>query len=128
MNGLGVLAVERHAVGGRLPEIRRHSHLRDRHDVRSENVVVDFPARQHFRELVTDQLANAQLPLRQPPSPDVIFSWTSFPTLPGSNRYEARSLKQKSFGPKGAGGARRPAASRAPAEAAPLATRAEQQP
>ena len=61
---LRVVAAQRDHVGGREFEVGRQPHLGYGDDVRGDDVVVDVAARQHFRQLVADELADAQLPLR----------------------------------------------------------------
>src|SRR5215831_15172921 len=55
-----VAAAERNHIDLLLPQVRRHAHLRHGDEMAFEHRIVDVAARQHFRECVTDQLANAQ--------------------------------------------------------------------
>ena len=54
-----VLAAQRDHVGGGELEVRRQPHLGHGDDVRCDDVIVDFAARQHLGQLVADQLADA---------------------------------------------------------------------
>ncbi len=60
-----VLAAKRHDIGSGKPEIRRHPHFGDRHDMRREHVIVDLTAREHLGEFVTNEFAHPQLTLRR---------------------------------------------------------------
>jgi hypothetical protein len=59
-----VAAAERHHIDRREPQIGAHAHLRHGDHVAFDHRIVDVAARKHVGELVTDQFADAQLPLR----------------------------------------------------------------
>jgi len=59
-----VFSSQRHNVDGGEPQVGRHAHLGDGHDMGGEHVVVHVAAREHLGEGVADELAHAQLALR----------------------------------------------------------------
>ena len=61
-----VLAAERHHVGGRELEVRRHPHLGDGDDVLGQHLVLQVAAREHLGERMTDQFGHALLALGGP--------------------------------------------------------------